>query len=85
MHVSIHCLSGHITVQVCELMFVEGRTVSHAAGEFATRYLFSEDFMTKAKQAKVPKGELCVRVCVCVCVCVCVTEQCHTCRPQETH
>ena len=39
-------------------MFVEGRAVSHAAGEFATRYLFSEDFMTKARQSKVPKGAL---------------------------
>ena len=45
------------TVQVCELMFVESRVVSHIAGDFATRYLFSDDFMTRAKQAKVPKGE----------------------------
>ena len=43
--------------QVCELMFVESRTVSHTAGDFATHYLFSDDFMTRAKQAKVPKGE----------------------------
>jgi cohesin complex subunit SA-1/2 len=44
-------------VEVCELMFVESRTVSHTAGDFATHYLFSDDFMTRAKQAKVPKGE----------------------------
>lgn len=37
-------------------MFVESRTVSHTAGDFATRYLFSDDFMTRAKQANVPKG-----------------------------
>ena len=45
--------------QVCELMFVESRSVSHTAGEFATRYLFSDDFMTRAKQAEVPKGKQC--------------------------
>ena len=37
-------------------MFVESRSVSHTAAEFATRYLFSDDFMTRARQAKVPKG-----------------------------
>ena len=42
--------------QVCELMFVESRNVSHTAAEFATHYLFSDDFMTRARQAKVPKG-----------------------------
>ena len=63
-------------------MFVESRSVSHTAGEFATRYLFSDDFMTKAKQAKVPKGVYYTAVCVCfvpdihMYVCVC-------CRSQE--
>lgn len=42
--------------EICELVFVENRAVSHAAGQFATRYLFSDEFMAKAKQAKVPKG-----------------------------
>lgn len=37
-------------------MFVESRIVSHTAGDFATCYLFSDDFMTRAKQANVPKG-----------------------------
>ncbi|CAI7999749.1 Cohesin subunit SA-2 [Geodia barretti] len=37
-------------------MFVESRSVSHTAAEFATRYLFSDDFMTRARGAKVPKG-----------------------------
>ena len=37
-------------------MFVESRSISHAAAEFSTHYLFSDDFMSKAKQAKVPKG-----------------------------
>ena len=35
-------------VQVCELMFVESRVVSHIAGDFATRYLFSDDFTSQA-------------------------------------
>lgn len=42
--------------EICELVFVENRAVSHAAGQFATRYLFSDEFMAKAKQSKVPKG-----------------------------
>ena len=63
---------SNFTVQACELMFVESRSVSHTAGEFATRYLFSDDFMTKAKQAKVPKGVYYAAVCVCFVMCVCV-------------
>ena len=54
---SLDMLEPEDCVQVCELVFVENRAISHAAGEFAVRYLFSEDFMTRAKQAKVPKGE----------------------------
>lgn len=54
---SLDMLEPEDCVQVCELVFVENRAISHAAGEFAVRYLFSEDFMARAKQAKVPKGE----------------------------
>lgn len=54
---SLDMLEPEDCVQVCELVFVENRAVSHAAGAFAVRYLFSEDFMARAKQAKVPKGE----------------------------
>ena len=50
-------------------MFVESRSVSHTAAEFATRYLFSDDFMTRARQAKVPKGTSVFTECTCVCVC----------------
>ena len=44
--------------EVCELIFLEHRGVSHAAGQFAVNYLFSEDFMSKAKLRKVPKGKV---------------------------
>lgn len=54
---SLDMLEPEDCVQVCELVFVENRAISHAAGEFAVHYLFSEDFMARAKQAKVPKGE----------------------------
>ncbi len=43
-------------VEMCELVFFESRAISHAAGEFTVRYLFSEDFMAKAQQSRVPKG-----------------------------
>ena len=44
-------------LEICELSFMENRAVSHAAGEFAVKYLFSDDFMAKAKQARIPKGQ----------------------------
>lgn len=44
--------------EVCELVFLEHRGISHAAGQFAVGYLFSEDFMSKAKQRKVPRGKV---------------------------
>ena len=68
-NVAVHAihLCGHLLVldmlepeecvEVCELTFFENRAISHAAGDFAVKYLFSDDFMAKAKQARVPKGE----------------------------
>ena len=50
-------LEAEECLEVCELAFLENKAVSHAAGEFAVSYLFSDDFMARAKQAKVPRGE----------------------------
>ena len=58
--------------QVCELMFVESRSVSHTAAEFATRYLFSDDFMTRARGAKVPKGTSVLTECVVCAYVICL-------------
>ena len=49
-------LEAEECVEICELVFLESRTVSHAAGDFAVKYLFSDDFMSRAKQARVVKG-----------------------------
>ena len=67
--VSLTCSACCLVLsQVCELMFVESRHVSHTAGEFATRYLFSDDFMTRAKQSKVTKGGHCLVCASIVCM-----------------
>ena len=50
-------LEAEECLEVCELAFLENKAVSHAAGEFAASYLFSDDFMARAKQTKVPRGE----------------------------
>lgn len=50
-------LEAEDSLEICELVFLENKAISHAAGEFAVAYLFSEDFMAQAKQARVPKGE----------------------------
>lgn len=49
-------LDGEDCQEVCELIFLENRGISHAAGQFAVSYLFSEDFMSKAKLRKIPRG-----------------------------
>lgn len=50
-------LEAEECLEICELAFLENKAVSHAAGEFAASYLFSDDFMARAKQTKVPRGE----------------------------
>lgn len=57
-------LEAEESLEVCELVFLENKAVSHAAGEFAVSYLFSDDFMARAKQTKVPRGELVGLECV---------------------
>jgi len=79
---SLDMLEPEDCVQVCELVFVENRAISHAAGDFAVRYLFSEDFMARAKQAKVPKGEY-MRGCGCGYCCL-ITPGMSCGRSQET-
>ena len=78
---SLDMLEPEDCVQVCELVFVENRAISHAAGEFAVHYLFSEDFMARAKQAKVPKGEDRESV---ACYCCLITPGMSCGRSQET-
>ncbi len=51
-------LDGEECQEVCELIFIENKGIAHAAGQFAVNYLFSDDFMRKAKLKKVPKGAL---------------------------
>ena len=54
---SLDLLDSEDSLEVCELLFLENRAISHAAGQFAVGYLFSDDFMTRAKQKKVLSGE----------------------------
>ena len=85
---NLDLLEGEECVDVCELIFMENRAVSHAAGQFAVSYFFSADFMERARRKAVPPGvcglsvsvsEVCMyaRLIVCVyevsvCVCTCV-------------
>ena len=53
---SLELLDAEECVEVCELVFMESRAISHAAGIFTANYLFSEDFMERAHQKPVPAG-----------------------------
>ena len=53
---SLDLLESEECVEVCELIFIESRPISHAAGHFAINYLFSSDFMDRARQKAVPAG-----------------------------
>lgn len=53
---SLDLLESEECVEVCELIFMESRAISHAAGQFAANYLFSSDFMDRARQKSVPAG-----------------------------
>jgi hypothetical protein len=54
---SLDLLEPEECVEVCELIFMESRAISHTAGQFAVNYLFSDDFMDRARQKPVPAGE----------------------------
>lgn len=54
---NLDLLEAEECVEVCELTFIESRPISHAAGQFAVNYLFSADFMDRARQKPVPAGE----------------------------
>lgn len=61
LNVLLHMLSQDLLeaeecVEVCELIFIESRAISHAAGQFTVNYLFSTDFMDRARQKSVPTG-----------------------------
>ena len=47
---NLDLLEAEESVEVCELVFIESRAISHAAGQFAVNYLFSADFMDRARQ-----------------------------------
>lgn len=53
---SLDLLEAEECVEVCELTFMESRAISHATGQFAASYLFSDDFMARARQKSVPRG-----------------------------
>ena len=50
---ALDLLDAEESLEVCELVFLENRAISHTAGQFAV----SEDFMSRAKQREVPEGE----------------------------
>lgn len=67
---SLDMLDPEECVEICELVFMDNKHIARAAGiyniftmcimllsgKFAVKYLFSEEFMTKASRAKPPKG-----------------------------
>ena len=53
---ALDLLDAEESLEVCELVFLENRAISHTAGQFAVDYLFSEDFMSRAKQREVSEG-----------------------------
>ena len=54
---SLEVLEEEECVEICELVFFDNRSIAQAAGAFAAQYLFSEEFMSKARQAKPPRGK----------------------------
>ena len=52
---SLDMMEAEECVDVCELVFLDTK-VAQAAGAFATKYLFSDDFMAKARRVKPPQG-----------------------------
>lgn len=55
---TLDLLEAEECIEVCELIFIESRAISHAAGLFAVNYLFSSDFMDRARQKSVPAGTI---------------------------
>ena len=54
---SLDLLEAEECMEVCELIFMEARAISHAAGQFAVNYLFSADFMDRARQKPGSAGQ----------------------------
>lgn len=50
-------LNSEECTDICELVFMENRGISHAAGQFLCQYLLSDEFIEKAKTMKVNPGE----------------------------
>lgn len=44
-------------VELCELIFFDTRSIAQAAGAFAAKYLFLDEFVKKAQQGKPAKGK----------------------------
>ena len=49
-------LTSEECTDICELVFMENRGISHAAGQFLCQYLLSDEFIEKAKTMKVNPG-----------------------------
>jgi len=49
-------LSSEECTDICELVFMENRGISHAAGQFLCQCLLSDEFLEKAKTMKVNPG-----------------------------
>ena len=54
----LELLNNEECVDICELVFMENRGISHAAGQFLCQHLLSDEFIEKAKTMKVNPGVL---------------------------
>ena len=54
-------LDGEEANDICELVFMENRAISHAAGQFLCQHLLSDEFLEKAKTMQINPG-----ICMCV-------------------
>lgn len=51
-------LDGEEANDICELVFMENRSISHAAGQFLCQHLLSDEFLEKAKTMQINPGML---------------------------
>jgi len=49
-------LDGEEANDICELVFMENRAISHAAGQFLCQHLLSDEFLEKAKTMQINPG-----------------------------
>jgi hypothetical protein len=52
----LNILEPEDCTEICEMVFIENKNIARTAGKFTVKYLFSEDFMSKARLEKPPDG-----------------------------